>query len=77
MKAWGSALTLRWLLVQLRTAYAEKPDQAPGLQKMIDGVDEVIRMKQEQIDQLTLTSYEDDAIRTKVETWADSVPALA
>ena len=28
-------------------------------------------------DQLTLTSYEDDAIRTKVETWADSVPALA
>jgi hypothetical protein len=28
-------------------------------------------------DQLTLTSYEDDAIRTKVETWADSVTALA
>ena len=28
-------------------------------------------------DQLTLTSYEDDAIRTKVETWADSVAALA
>jgi hypothetical protein len=28
-------------------------------------------------DQVTLTSYEDDAIRTKVETWADSVPALA
>jgi hypothetical protein len=28
-------------------------------------------------DQVTLTSYEDDAIRAKVETWADSVPALA
>jgi hypothetical protein len=28
-------------------------------------------------DQLTLTSYEDDGIRTKVEAWADSVPALA
>jgi hypothetical protein len=27
--------------------------------------------------QLTLGSYTDDAIRTKVETWADSVPALA
>ena len=28
-------------------------------------------------DRCTLTSYSDDAIRTKVETWADSVPALA
>ena len=28
-------------------------------------------------DQITLNSYEDDAIRTKVETWADTVPALA
>jgi hypothetical protein len=28
-------------------------------------------------EQVTLTSYSDDAIRTKVETWADSVPALA
>jgi hypothetical protein len=27
--------------------------------------------------QVTLTSFSDDAIRTKVETWADSVPALA
>jgi hypothetical protein len=27
--------------------------------------------------QVVLTSYEDDAIRTKVETWADSVAALA
>jgi hypothetical protein len=27
--------------------------------------------------QVTLTSFTDDAIRTKVETWADSVPALA
>jgi len=27
--------------------------------------------------QVTLTSYSDDAIRTKVETWADSVAALA
>ena len=26
---------------------------------------------------VSLTSYADDAIRTKVETWADSVPALA
>ena len=26
---------------------------------------------------VNLTSYSDDAIRTKVETWADSVPALA
>lgn len=26
---------------------------------------------------VTLTSYSDDAIRTAVETWADSVPALA
>ena len=26
---------------------------------------------------LSLTSYEDDAIRAKVETWADSVPELA
>jgi 23S rRNA U2552 (ribose-2'-O)-methylase RlmE/FtsJ len=28
-------------------------------------------------DQITITSYEDDAIRTKVETWADTVAALA
>ena len=28
-------------------------------------------------DQVTLLSYEDEAIRTKVETWADSVPELA
>jgi hypothetical protein len=28
-------------------------------------------------DRLSLTSYSDDAIRTKVETWADSVAALA
>ena len=28
-------------------------------------------------EQVTLTSYSDDAIRTKVETWADSVAALA
>ena len=27
--------------------------------------------------QVTLSSYEDDSIRTKLETWADSVPALA
>ena len=27
--------------------------------------------------QLSLTSYEDDAILAKVETWADTVPALA
>jgi len=27
--------------------------------------------------QVTLTSYSDDAIRTKVETWADTVAALA
>ena len=27
--------------------------------------------------QVTLTSYSDDGIRTKVEAWADSVPALA
>jgi len=26
---------------------------------------------------VTLTSYSDESIRTKVETWADSVPALA
>lgn len=26
---------------------------------------------------LTLSSYEDDAIRTAVEAWADAVPALA
>ncbi len=26
---------------------------------------------------VSLTSYEDDAIRAKVETWADTVPALA
>ena len=26
---------------------------------------------------VTLSSYEDDAIRTAVETWADTVPALA
>ena len=26
---------------------------------------------------ITITSYEDDAIRTNVETWADTVPALA
>jgi hypothetical protein len=26
---------------------------------------------------LNLTSYSDDAIRTKVETWADTVAALA
>jgi len=28
-------------------------------------------------DKVSLTSYEDDAIRTKVETWADTVPELA
>jgi hypothetical protein len=28
-------------------------------------------------DRVTLQSYSDDAIRTKVETWADTVPALA
>jgi hypothetical protein len=28
-------------------------------------------------DRVSLTSYSDDAIRTKVETWADSVAALA
>jgi hypothetical protein len=28
-------------------------------------------------DRINLTSYSDDAIRTKVETWADTVPALA
>ena len=28
-------------------------------------------------DSVSLTSYSDDDIRTKVETWADSVPALA
>ena len=27
--------------------------------------------------QVTISSYEDDAIRTKIETWADAVPALA
>jgi len=28
-------------------------------------------------DRVTITSYEDDAIRTRVETWADTVAALA
>jgi len=28
-------------------------------------------------DKVSLTSYEDDAIKTKVETWADTVPELA
>jgi hypothetical protein len=28
-------------------------------------------------DQIRITSYEDDAIRTKVETWADTKPELA
>jgi hypothetical protein len=28
-------------------------------------------------DRITLQSYSDDAIRTKVETWADTVPHLA
>jgi hypothetical protein len=28
-------------------------------------------------DRVNLTSYSDDGIRTKVETWADTVPALA
>jgi hypothetical protein len=28
-------------------------------------------------DQISITSYEDDAIRTNVETWADTVAALA
>jgi hypothetical protein len=28
-------------------------------------------------DQISLSSYEDEAIRTRVETWADSVPELA
>jgi hypothetical protein len=27
--------------------------------------------------QVTLTSYSDDAIRTQVDTWADTIPALA
>jgi hypothetical protein len=28
-------------------------------------------------DQVTLTSYSDEAIRSRVETWADTIPALA
>ena len=28
-------------------------------------------------DRVTITSYEDDAIRTRVETWADTIAALA
>ena len=28
-------------------------------------------------DRVTLTSYSDDAIRTKVDTWADTIPELA
>ena len=28
-------------------------------------------------DRVTITSYSDDAIRTNVETWADTVAALA
>ena len=28
-------------------------------------------------DRVTISSYNDDAIRTRVEIWADSVPALA
>jgi len=28
-------------------------------------------------DQVSLSSYEDEAIRTKIETWADTVPELA
>jgi uncharacterized beta-barrel protein YwiB (DUF1934 family) len=28
-------------------------------------------------DQITITSYEDDAIRMNVETWADTIAALA
>jgi len=28
-------------------------------------------------DQISLSSYEDEAIRTKIETWADTVPELA
>jgi hypothetical protein len=28
-------------------------------------------------DQVRITSYSDDAIRTRIETWADTVPALA
>ena len=28
-------------------------------------------------DQITISSYEDDAIRTRIETWADTVAALA
>jgi hypothetical protein len=28
-------------------------------------------------DRVTLSSYSDDGIRTRIETWADSVPALA
>jgi hypothetical protein len=28
-------------------------------------------------DLVTLTSFSDDAIQSKVETWADTVPALA
>ena len=28
-------------------------------------------------DQVRISSYSDDAIRTRVETWADTVPALA
>jgi hypothetical protein len=27
--------------------------------------------------QVSISSYEDDAIRTVIETWADGVPALA
>jgi hypothetical protein len=28
-------------------------------------------------DQVRITSYSDDAIRTRIETWADTIPALA
>ncbi len=44
------------LLVELRSAYADDPRGAPLIQSQVNGIDELIRMKQEQIGQLTLAS---------------------
>lgn len=35
------------------------------------------RMREDSRSRVTLTTYEDGAIRTKVETWADTLPTLA
>ena len=64
-RTWGHA----WLMTPSSEAFCRDP-QVPRPERRIYMVNFTR-------DRVTLTSYSDDAIRTKVETWADTVAALA